>query len=113
MPDHAPLAARKRWLAGQLQVRGTLVLDDGAVEVLHRHGSSLLPVGVRRAEGVFKRGDMVVCVNEQGARVAKGLVNYGSDEARRIVGQPSHRIETLLGYMESPELIHRDNLVII
>ncbi|WP_280542056.1 glutamate 5-kinase [Chromohalobacter sp. 11-W] len=113
MPDHAPLAARKRWLAGQLQVRGTLVLDDGAVEVLHRHGSSLLPVGVRRAEGAFKRGDMVVCVNEQGTRVAKGLVNYGSDEARRIVGQPSHRIEALLGYMESPELIHRDNLVII
>nr|WP_281504630.1 glutamate 5-kinase [Chromohalobacter sarecensis] len=113
MPDHAPLAARKRWLAGQLQVRGTLVLDAGAVEVLQRHGSSLLPVGVRRTEGVFKRGDMVVCVNEQGERVAKGLVNYGSDEAQRIVGQPSHRIETLLGYMESPELIHRDNLVII
>ncbi|MBZ5877532.1 MULTISPECIES: glutamate 5-kinase [Chromohalobacter] len=113
MPDHAPLAARKRWLAGQLQVRGTLVLDAGAVKVLREHGSSLLPVGVRRVEGEFKRGDMLVCVDEQGQRIAKGLVNYGSDEARRIMGQPSRRIEELLGYMESPELIHRDNLVIV
>lgn len=112
-PDHAPLAARKRWLAGQLQVRGTLTLDAGAVKVLRSQGSSLLPVGVRRVQGSFRRGDMVVCVDEQGARVAKGLVNYSSDDAAQLVGQPSQRIAEILGYMEAPELIHRDNLVVI
>ena len=112
-PEHAPLAARKRWLAGQLQVCGSLTLDAGAVSVLRDRGSSLLPVGVKAVSGRFVRGDMVVCVDEQGERVAKGLVNYGSDEAARIVGQPSHQIEAILGYMEAPELIHRDNLVVI
>lgn len=112
-PEHAPLAARKRWLAGQLQVRGTLTLDAGAVNVLRSRGSSLLPVGVKALSGSFARGDMVVCVDEQGERVAKGLVNYGSDEAARILGQPSHQIEATLGYMEAPELIHRDNLVVL
>lgn len=112
-PEHAPLAARKRWLAGQLQVRGSLTLDAGAVSVLRGRGSSLLPVGVKALSGSFVRGDMVVCVDEQGERVAKGLVNYGSDEAARILGQPSHQIEAILGYMEAPELIHRDNLVVL
>ncbi|WP_298843891.1 glutamate 5-kinase [uncultured Salinicola sp.] len=112
-PDHAPLAARKRWLAGQLQVRGTLTLDAGAVKVLRGQGSSLLPVGVKQVEGAFRRGDMVVCVDERGVRVAKGLVNYSSADAARLVGQPSRRIAEILGYMEAPELIHRDNLVVI
>ncbi|MDH4571078.1 glutamate 5-kinase [Salinicola acroporae] len=112
-PDHAPLAARKRWLAGQLQVRGTLTLDAGAVKVLRGQGSSLLPVGVKQVEGSFRRGDMVVCVDERGVRVAKGLVNYSSADAARLVGQPSQRIAEILGYMEAPELIHRDNLVVI
>ncbi|WP_110643987.1 glutamate 5-kinase [Salinicola sp. CPA57] len=112
-PDHAPLAARKRWLAGQLQVRGTLTLDAGAVNVLRSQGSSLLPVGVKRVQGTFRRGDMVVCVDEQGARVAKGLINYSSVDAMQIAGQPSQRIAEILGYMEAPELIHRDNLVVI
>ncbi|WP_136068393.1 glutamate 5-kinase [Modicisalibacter radicis] len=112
-PERAPLAARKRWLAGQLQVRGSLTLDAGAVSVLRDRGSSLLPVGVKAVSGAFVRGDMVVCIDEQGERVAKGLVNYGSEEAARIVGQPSHQIEAILGYMEAPELIHRDNLVVL
>ncbi|MEC8916650.1 MAG: glutamate 5-kinase, partial [Pseudomonadota bacterium] len=112
-PDHAPLAARKRWLAGQLQVRGTLTLDAGAVEVLRSQGSSLLPVGVKQVQGTFRRGDMVVCVDEQGGRVAKGLINYSSVDAARLLGQPSQRIADILGYMEAPELIHRDNLVVI
>ena len=112
-PDQAPMAARKRWLAGQLQVRGTLVLDAGAVNVLRGKGSSLLAVGVRDVQGSFKRGDMVLCVDEQGTRVAKGLVNYGADEARQLAGQPSHQIEAILGYVEAHELIHRDNLVVV
>ena len=112
-PDHAPLAARKRWLAGQLQVRGTLTLDAGAVDVLRSQGSSLLPVGVKQVQGTFRRGDMVVCIDEQGGRVAKGLINYSSADAARLLGQPSQRIADILGYMEAPELIHRDNLVVI
>ncbi|GKW49383.1 glutamate 5-kinase [Halomonas sp. NCCP-2165] len=112
-PEQAPMAARKRWLAGQLQVRGHLTLDAGAVKVLRSRGSSLLPVGVRAVSGQFVRGDMVVCVDEAGKRVAKGLVNYGADEARQLLGQPSHQIEAILGYMEAPELIHRDNLVVL
>ncbi|MGQ4879113.1 glutamate 5-kinase [Billgrantia sp. LNSP4103-1] len=112
-PEEAPIAARKRWLAGQLQVRGSLTLDAGAVKVLRGSGSSLLAVGVKSLSGDFVRGDMVLCLNEQGERIAKGLVNYGADEARRILGQPSHQIEAILGYMEAPELIHRDNLVVL
>ncbi|WP_372609348.1 glutamate 5-kinase [Halomonas sp.] len=112
-PDHAPMAARKRWLAGQLQVRGTLTLDPGAVKVLRDKGSSLLAVGVRAASGGFIRGDMVLCVDEHGQRVAKGLINYGAEDTRRILGKPSHQIEAILGFMEAPELIHRDNLVVL
>ncbi|MCC5881675.1 MAG: glutamate 5-kinase [Halomonas sp.] len=112
-PEEAPIAARKRWLAGRLQVRGSLTLDAGAVKVLRGSGSSLLAVGVKALSGDFVRGDMVLCVDEQGQRIAQGLVNYGADEARRLLGQPSHQIEAILGYMEAPELIHRDNLVVL
>ncbi|WP_447956943.1 glutamate 5-kinase [Vreelandella sp. EE7] len=112
-PNQAPMAARKRWLAGQLQVRGTLTLDTGAVNVLRDKGSSLLPVGVRQVQGSFKRGDMVLCVDEQGERVAKGLINYGADDARLLAGKPSHQIEAILGFVEAHELIHRDNLVVV
>lgn len=70
-------------------------------------------MGVKQVEGSFRRGDMVVCVDERGVRVAKGLVNYSSADAARLVGQPSQRIAEILGYMEAPELIHRDNLVVI
>ncbi|MCH4564481.1 glutamate 5-kinase [Halomonas sp. EGI 63088] len=112
-PEQAPMAARKRWLAGQLQVRGTLTLDAGAVKVLRGSGSSLLAVGVKAVSGSFVRGDMVLCVDEQGHRVAKGLVNYGAEDAGRILGKPSHQIAEILGFMEAPELIHRDNLVVL
>lgn len=111
--DQRPQAARKRWLAGQLQVRGCLVLDDGAVRVLKQQGKSLLPVGVRSAEGDFNRGDMVSCVDSEGSEVARGLVNYSVQESRRIIGRPSEEIESRLGYVDEPELIHRDNLVVL
>jgi glutamate 5-kinase len=112
-PASTPMAARKRWLAGQLQARGRLVLDDGAVRVLKQAGRSLLPVGVTRVEGNFRRGELVSCHAPDGNAVARGLVNYAADEARRIIGQPSERIEQLLGYVDEPELIHRDNLVLV
>ena len=111
-PVCAPFAARKQWLAGQLQVRGQLQLDDGAVNKLRSAGSSLLPVGVTGVSGDFQRGDLVVCVGPAGDEVARGLVNYSAAEAVQIIGQPSGRIEELLGYVDEVELVHRDNLVL-
>jgi glutamate 5-kinase len=111
-PVCEPFAARKQWLAGQLQVRGRLHLDAGAVKVLRSAGSSLLPVGVTRVGGDFKRGDLVVCLGPAGEEVARGLVNYNLPEAEKIIGQPSSRIEALLGYVDEVELVHRDNLVL-
>jgi glutamate 5-kinase len=112
-PASSPLAARKRWLAGQLQAKGCLLLDEGAVRVLKQAGRSLLPVGVTGVEGNFRRGEVVSCCDAAGVPIARGLVNYAADEARRIMGQPSERIEQLLGYVDEPELIHRDNLVLL
>jgi glutamate 5-kinase len=108
-----PLVARKRWLAGGLQVNGCLVIDDGAVRVLREAGRSLLAVGVRDVQGRFERGELVMCVDPKGREVARGLVNYGAGETRKIMGQPSRRFEELLGYVDEPELIHRDNLVLL
>lgn len=108
-----PEAARKRWLAGHLQVRGRLFLDEGAVRVLQQSGSSLLAVGVKAVEGRFRRGELVSCVDGAGHEVARGLANYSADEARRIVGHASSEIEGILGYVDEEELIHRDNLVLV
>ena len=107
-----PLAARKQWLAGHLQVKGQLVLDAGAVKVLTQQGRSLLAVGVRPVVGTFTRGDLVSCVNADGLEIARGLVNYNANEAVRILGQSTESIAGILGYREDDELIHRDNLVI-
>lgn len=107
-----PQAARKRWISGQLQTRGTLVLDDGAVRVVREQGKSVLPVGVKEVRGNFTRGDMVICVAPDGREIARGLVNYHADEARKIIGKPSNKIAELLGYKDDEELIHRDNLVL-
>ncbi|MGQ9426847.1 glutamate 5-kinase [Gilvimarinus sp. F26214L] len=110
--DQQPQAARKRWLAGQLQARGRIRLDAGAVRVLQQQGRSLLPVGVKAVTGNFTRGDMVICEDPSGREIARGLVNYNSEEARRIIGHSSELIESLLGYRDDEELIHRDNLVL-
>jgi glutamate 5-kinase len=107
------LAARKQWLADHLQVAGTLTLDAGAARALRQGGKSLLPVGVTAVSGDFARGALVLCKGPEGTEIARGLVNYGSAEARRILGQPSSAIETILGYVDEPELIHRDNMVLL
>ncbi len=112
-PVRGRLAARKQWLAGHLQARGRLRLDSGAVQVLREAGRSLLPVGVTDVHGDFQRGELVVCEDPEGCEVARGLVNYTAAEARRIIGQPSSLIEDILGYVGEPELIHRDNMVVI
>ncbi len=108
-----PLAARRQWLADHLQVRGRLLLDDGAVRALREQGKSLLPIGVVEVVGDFHRGEVVACIDGHGRDIARGLVNYGASDARRIARQPSGQIETLLGYMDEAELIHRDNLVLL
>ena len=112
-PASSRLASRKQWLAGQLQSKGSLTLDDGAVRVLRESGSSLLAVGVSAVDGDFQRGELVSCVDPKGRPVARGLVNYTSDEARRIMGRSTEQIEQCLGYVDEPELIHRDNLVLL
>lgn len=111
--DEKPMAARKRWLAGQLQMRGKLVLDSGAVSVLRSKGKSLLPVGVKDMQGEFQRGDMVVCLDEKGVEIARGLINYSAEETRKIMGSPTSEIAGILGYLSAEELIHRDNLVLV
>jgi glutamate 5-kinase len=111
--DTRPLAARKQWLAGHVQVSGRLYLDAGAARAVAAGGKSLLPVGVKSVEGEFARGALVGCVGPDGREVARGLVNYGAAESRRIVGRPSSEIASILGYVDEPELIHRDNLVLL
>jgi len=111
--QRATLAARKQWLADHLQVRGSLTLDAGAVKALTAQGKSLLPIGVVEVAGEFERGEVVSCRDESQREVARGLVNYGSAETRRILRTPSGEIEAKLGYVDEPELIHRDNLVLL
>ena len=106
------LAARKKWLADHLQLRGSLRLDAGAAKALQRDGKSLLPIGVVEVTGDFERGEAVACVDPDGREIARGLINYSSSDARRIVRKPSAEIEAILGFVEEPELIHRDNLVL-
>ncbi len=110
--EQQPQAARKRWISGQLQTRGTIVLDDGAARVVREQGKSILPVGVKEVRGDFTRGDMVICEDLNGKEIARGLINYHADEARKIIGKPSSQIFEILGYEDDNELIHRDNLVL-
>lgn len=108
----SPLTARKQWLADHLQLAGSLILDDGAVNAL-KSGRSLLAVGVKTVDGDFARGAAVACRSADGHEIARGLINYSSSEARRIAGHATVDIESLLGYLDNEELIHRDNLVLL
>ena len=109
----AQLTARKQWMADHLQTAGSVILDDGAVQMLTAHGKSLLPIGVVEVGGEFGRGDVITCLNGQGRALARGITNYSSSEARRILRRPSSEIESVLGFVEEPELIHRDNMVLL
>jgi len=108
-----PLAARKQWLADHLTVSARLKIDAGAAKALQSGGKSLLPIGVVEVAGEFERGAVVACVDPEGREVARGLVNYSAAEARRILRKPSGEIAAILGHMDEPELIHRDNLVLL
>ena len=113
IPNIAPIAARKQWLAGQLQIKGSVMVDDGAVKILKGAGKSLLAAGVKAVQGPFQRGDLVSCLDMQGNEIARGLINYGAEDAVKIAGKSSSEFEALLGYADEDELIHRDNLVLI
>jgi glutamate 5-kinase len=108
-----PLKARKQWMADHLHTVGKVVLDQGAVQKLAKEGKSLLPIGVIAVQGEFGRGAVITCLAEDGTAIARGLSNYTSGEARRIMRRPSAEIEGILGFLEGPELIHRDNLVLL
>ena len=110
--DDEPVTARKQWLAGQLTLKGTLVLDPGAVKVLKASGKSLLAVGIKQVLGQFSRGDVVACADESGKEVARGLINYDAAEVEKLKGNSSEKILQLLGYAGEDEVIHRDNLIV-
>ncbi len=107
------LTARKQWMADHLHTAGRLTLDAGAVQKLRSEGKSLLSIGVIAVVGKFGRGDVVTCVDEGGRAIARGISNYASSDARRIMRRPSSEIQSILGFLEEPELIHRDNLVLL
>ena len=106
-----PSAARKTWIAGSLEPKGALVLDDGAVKAL-RNGKSLLPAGVTRVDGSFRRGDAVVIRDANGAEVGRGLVAYDAADAVRVAGKNKAAIEDIFGAPFRSVMVHRDDLVI-
>ncbi|MFQ3171851.1 MAG: glutamate 5-kinase [Oleispira sp.] len=111
--DTEPEVARKQWIAGHLQHCGELIIDDGAVKALKKGGNSLLPVGVKAVKGIFRRGEVVACLNEKGQIIAKGLINFDHSEAQTLCGKTSEQQQELLGYVGEAELIHIDNLVVL
>ena len=109
----AKLAARKQWMVDHLQMRGAVVVDDGAIAKLRDDGKSLLPIGITEVQGDFVRGDVIAVRRGNGVEIARGLANYSAAEARLIARKPSSQIEALLGYASEPEMIHRTNLVLV
>ena len=107
------LAARKQWLADHVRMAGRLTLDAGAARALTRDGKSLLPIGVVACDGSFERGEIVGCIDPEGREIARGLINYSASETQRILKKPSSEIASILGYIDEPELIHRNNLVLL
>ena len=104
--------ARKQWMADQLQLRGSITVDKGAVDKVRKEGKSLLPIGMTAVEGEFSRGEVIAILDPQGVEIARGLANYASAEARLICRKPSGEIDASLGYTTEPEMVHRDNLVL-
>ena len=104
--------ARKQWMVDHLQLRGSITVDNGAVDKVRNEGKSLLPIGMLAVEGEFSRGEVIAILDPQGVEIARGLANYASAEARLICRKPSGDIEANLGYIAEPEMVHRDNLVL-
>ena len=105
--------ARKRWMADHLQLRGAVTVDAGAAAKVRAEGKSLLPIGMTGVEGEFTRGDVIAVRDPSGVELARGLANYSSAEARLLCRKPSSEFERLLGYVAEPEMVHRDNLILM
>ena len=105
--------ARKQWMADHLQLRGAVTVDLGAAAKVRDEGKSLLPIGMTQVDGDFSRGDVIAIRGPDGTAIARGLANYASTEARLICRKPSNEFEGLLGYVAEPEMVHRDNLVLV
>ena len=112
MAATAKLTARKNWMADHLQLRGAVVVDEGAAARLREGGASLLPIGMVEVQGEFHRGDVIAVRDLRGQDIARGLANYASSEARLLVRKASNEIEAQLGFTNESEMIHRDNLVV-
>lgn len=111
--SHQGVPAKKQWLASQLQTRGTLIVDEGAAQALLAQGKSLLSIGIVRIAGHFPRGAIVSVVDNKGIEIAKGIVNYGSQDLEKIIGIPSYEIANVLGFVLEKHIIHRDNLALV
>ena len=109
----AKTQARKQWMVDHLKLRGAVVVDAGAAAKLRSEGKSLLPIGMTAVEGDFSRGDVIAVREAAGSEIARGLANYASAEARLLCRKPSAEFQNLLGYMAEPEMVHRDNLVLM
>jgi glutamate 5-kinase len=105
--------ARKQWMADHLQLRGAVTIDQGAVAKLAQEGKSLLPIGMVLVEGEFSRGEVIAIRDEHGHEIARGLANYAAAEARLLCKKPSNEFQALLGYTGEPEMVHRDNLILM
>ena len=105
--------ARKQWMADHLQLRGSMLIDEGAVNKLTREGKSLLPIGMHSVKGEFSRGDPVSVRDAEGVEVARGLSAYDADAARLIAGHRSEALEEILGWRGRDEIIHRDDMVLL
>ena len=112
-PAEEKLEARKRWMLSGISQRGQVMVDDGAVAALREHNRSLLPAGVRRADGDFARGDTVYITDSSGRHIACGIANYSAADIERIRGLRSGMIEETLGYRYGEEVVHRNNLVLL
>jgi len=107
------MTSRKGWIAYAMSPKGTLILDNGAVNALLRGGKSLLPSGIVGIMGSFRHEEAVFCADQEGKRIAKGIVNYSSDELEKIKGKKTSEIERILGAKHEDEIIHRDNMVVL
>jgi glutamate 5-kinase len=112
LPQDVTLCSRKRWIAFTKAPKGEIVIDRGAEKAVIHGGKSLLPSGIREVRGSFSLGDSVVLLNEEGRQVGVGMVNYYSNDIRKIMGLKTAEIESILGFKNDDEVIHRDNLVV-
>ncbi len=113
LPAREKLTARKHWIAYALKPSGKILIDDGAKKAISKSGKSLLPSGIKKVEGDFGIGELVVCIDINGNEIARGLVSYGSSEIDRVKGKKTSDLEKILGYKYSDEIINRDDMVVV